>query len=133
MSDGSENPPHHFAMIELHRLFNENFGPYTWMSYHDEADGLVQDLKKNSDFEMLRLLVDADNQSSCIFVSYKTKAMVLICQNSIDHAELEVYGHKGIAQVAITASTFLAMEEVVALVMDPMKNIENLLRDVGNE
>jgi len=35
--------------------------------------------------------------------------------------------------VAITASTFLAMEEVVALVMDPMKNIENLLRDVSNE
>ena len=133
MSSNFHRSPEWFAMEELHHQFNKNIGPYTWVGYEWKSANLIADLQENEEFELITIFTDTNNQNSCIFVNKNSKAMILFCSNAVDHAELEENGHVGAVQVSITASPFSAMEEIVALLFKPVKDIEEWLKNHDNK
>jgi len=125
MSNILGSVPHDFAVGELHRRFNENCGPFTWLGYWVEVPGAFESLKGNQDLTLIGSTVNMFNgESSLLFATKRGHGMIFICHAS-SHTPQDV--PEEAVMVAITARSFGEMNELVLLNDPRFKAIESWL------
>ena len=113
MSSCSDSVPHDFAVGELHRRFNENCGPFTWLGYWVEVPGEAQLLKNNPELTLIGSAVNmCSGEDSLLFTTKTGNGMILICVAS-SHTPPELPEES--AMVMITAQSFDELNELVLL------------------
>lgn len=121
-----QNPLQH-GIEELHRAFNENCAPYTWLTFHSSPDSLRWQLLENENLTLVSSLTDFKNHTSSLFTSEKYKAMLLVCEWGIGSERDESYKNSKVANISITSSSFEGMTELILILESDESSVEEWL------
>ena len=119
--------PHDFTASELHRRFNENGGPFTWLGSCAYFSRFYWELSASNQLKLIGSSWDHYGEESIrLFEATNSNGMILICDQSA-HKPPEF--PEGVVLVAIAAQSFDALNELV-LKYDPrIMEIEWWLED----
>ena len=127
MSRSMHQNPWQHGIDELHRMFNQNCAPYTWLSFHSSPDSLRWQLLRNENLTLLSSLTDFNNHTTSLFSSETYKAMMLVCEWRLGPEKGESYKNSKVANISITSSTFEGMTELILILESEENNIEEWL------